>query len=441
MIRSAKSTRTWARASVVLVLCSAVASLAGCAWLWLPKEWTGDVASSSLTRETNPTVSTSDVDALVAGNSAFAFDLLHELAADAGNLIVSPLSISTALAMTYAGAEGNTEDQMAQTLHFDLGSQALHSGFNVLDLELSSRGTIEPPYEGEGFDLDVVNATWGQRGYAFRDSYLDILAVNYGAGVRLLDFDQDPEGSRQTINEWVSQETNEKIDELLAPNSIDAATRLVLTNAVYFKAPWLEPFDSEQTRVGAFYPLAGGITSVPMMQQELSANYATWDGGQAVELPYNGNTLSMILLVPDTDTFEAFEAGLDAAQYGAILASLESRRVTLKLPRFEADYEDSLVDPLVALGMPDAFSMGAADFSGIDGTHDLYIADVVHRAWISVDEAGTEAAAATAVIIPLGGASESVSLTVDRPFVFLIRDISTNTILFLGHVVEIADSL
>jgi len=439
MIRSAKSTRTWARAIAALLLIGAMASLAGCAWLWPPTEWTGDVASSSLDRETKPAASMSSVDTLVAGNTAFAFDLLHELASDAGNLIVSPFSISTALAMTYAGAEGNTQAEMAETLHFDLQPATLHSGFNFLDLELGRCGTIELPYEGEGFDLDVVNATWGQLGYAFRDTYLDILALHYGAGLRLLDFEENPDGSRQTINEWVSKETHDKIADLLPPNSIDAATRLVLTNAVYFNAPWLFPFDPEQTRTGTFYPLAGSAVPVSMMQQESSVNYATWTGGQAIELPYNGNTLSMVLLVPDQGTFEDFEAGLDAAQYESILPAFESRTVTLKLPRFEANYEGSLVDPLVALGMTDAFIGGVADFSGIDGTHDLCISDVVHKAWISVDEAGTEAAAATAVIMPLGGAGELVILTVDRPFLFVIRDIPTDTILFLGRVVDIVD--
>ena len=441
MTQSTVSTRSWVRAIVALVLIGAVASFVGCAWLRLPKEWTGDMASSSLDRKTEPDVSAGDVAALVAGNTAFAFDLLHELAPSAENLIYSPFSISAALAMTYAGADGNTEAQMATTLHFDLDPEALHSGFNFLDLELNSRGTIELPYEGEGFDLAVINAAWGQRGYSFKRTYLDILAVNYGAGLRLLDFDEDPDGSRRTINEWVSQETNDAILDLLPPESIDSTTRLVLTNAVYFNAPWLDPFDPDQTRSGAFEPLYGSSVFVPMMRQQVDTKYAAWDGGQAIELPYNGETLSMILLVPDRGTFEAFEAEIDAARYESIISALESKLVTLQLPRFEASYDDSLVDPLVALGMPDPFIAGVADFSGIDGTHDLCISDVVHNAWISVDEAGTEAAAATAVIVHVGGGpSEPVALTIDRPFLFVIRDIPTNTILFLGRIVEIADS-
>ena len=440
MARSASSTTSWARAIAALALIGALAGLAGCEWLWPAQEWTGDIASSPLDRDTDPDVSAGDVAALVAGNTAFAFDLLHELTADDGNLFFSPFSISAALAMAYAGASGDTETQMANTLHFDLDEDVLHSAFNSLDLELNSRGDVQPPYEGEGFDLAVVNAAWGQRGYTFLRKYLDVLAVNYGAGLRLLDFKADPDGSRETINDWVSQETNDRILDLLPPGSIDPATRLVLTNAVYFNAPWLDPFDPAQTRTGAFEPLHGNTAYVPMMRQQLQLAYAAWDGGQAVELPYNGNTLSMVLLVPDRGTFEAFEAELDAAQYESIISTLEWRTVTLQLPRFEASYDASLIEPLAALGMTDPFTGGVADFSGIDGTHDLFISDVVHKAWVSVDEAGTEAAAATAVIMPGGGAPEPpVTLTVDRPFLFVIRDIPTNTILFVGRIVEIAN--
>jgi len=428
-----------ARVLVTLVLISALASLAGCEWLWPSQEWTGDIASSPLDRDTDPDISAGDVAALVDGNTAFAFDLLHELTADDGNLFFSPFSISAALAMAYAGASGDTETQMANTLGFDLDQDVLHSAFNSLDLELNSRGDVQPPFEGEGFDLAVVNAAWGQRGYTFLRKYLDVLAVNYGAGLRLLDFKGDPDGSRETINDWVSQQTNDRILDLLPPGSIGPATRLVLTNAVYFNAPWRHPFDPDRTRTGAFEPLHGNTAYVPMMRQQVHVNYAAWDGGQAVELPYNGNTLSMVLLVPDQGTFETFEALFDAAQYESIISGLESQPVTLQIPRFEASYDASLVDPLSALGMTEPFVAGAADFSGIDGTHDLFISDVVHKAWVSVDEAGTEAAAAAAVIMPTGGAGAPVTLTVDRPFLLVIRDIPTNTILFLGRIVEIAN--
>jgi serpin B len=284
--------------------------------------------------------------------------------------------------------------------------------------------------------LRVVNATWGQRGYSFLRSYLDTLAVNYGAGLRLCDFIQDPDGSRVTINDWVSDETNERIVDLLPPGSIDGDVRLVLTNAVYFNAPWLKPFEVEETAAGTFEPLDGGAVDVPMMHQVEMFGYANWDGGQAVELPYNGETLSMVLFVPDRGMYEAFEAGLDLARYEEIVGTLETREVDLQVPKFAVSYDLSLVDPLTELGMTDPFT-GAADFSGIDGTRDLFISDVFHKAWVSVDEAGTEAAAATAVVISLVAyPGPPVVLTVNRPFLFVLRDVPTETILFIGRVVN-----
>jgi len=423
------------RTAVALLSICVLAGMAGCALLWPETPGVGDVAQSSLPRETDPDVATDDVEALVAGNSAFALDLLHEIGSAAGNLFYSPYSVSSALAMAFAGARGATESQMADVLRFPLDQEELHPALNWIDLALNGRGEIGPPYEGEGFQLNVVNAAWGQRGYSFLRSYLDTLAVNYGSGLRLADFVEDPEAARETINDWVSDETNDRIVDLLPPGSIDAFVRLVLTNAVYFNAPWLKPFDPEETAAGTFEPPDGGSVDIEMMHQEEMFGYASWDGGQAVELPYNGETLSMVLLVPDRGTYGTFEAGLDLDRYEEIVGSLEPRQVDLRLPKFEFAYDASLVDPLKALGMTDAFT--TADFSGIDGTHDLFISDVLHKAWVSVDEAGTEAAAATAVIVSLVATpSPPVVLTINRPFLFVIRDVPTGTILFVGRVVD-----
>ena len=425
-----------ARTVVALLSICLVAGAAGCALLWPRTPENGDVAQSSLPRDTSPSVASSDVEALVAANSTFALDLLHEIGSAGGNLFYSPYSISSALAMAYAGAKGETESQISDVLRFPLDQEELHPAFNWIDLALNERGEIEPPYEGEGFELSVVNAAWGQRGYSFLRSYLDTLAVNYGSGLRLVDFIEDPERSRETINDWVSDETNERIVDLLPSGSIDAAVRLVLTNAVYFNAPWLKPFDPEETATETFEPLEGGTVDVPMMHQVETFGYASWNGGQAVELSYNGETLSMVLFVPDLGAYETFEAGLDLGLYGEIVDALEPREVDLRFPKFEFSYDISLVDPLKALGMTDPFT-GAADFSGIDGTRDLFISGVRHKTWVSVDEAGTEAAAATAVIISLVYyPGPPVVLTVNRPFLFVIRDIPTGTILFVGRVVN-----
>jgi len=429
--------RGWLRALPVIGMLVLVSGAAGCVFFGAGPSYDGPVAASDLSRDLNPNVSESALAELVTGNSTFAFELLREITEDGENLFFSPYSVSSALAMAYAGARSATETQMAAALRFTLVQSALHPGFNRLDLDLNGREEIEEPYEGEGFILNVVNAVWGQRGYRFLAAYLDTLAVSYGAGLRLLDFIGDPEGARLAINDWVSERTNERIQELLAEGTIDPDTRLVLTNAVYFNAPWLKAFDEDDTETGSFTRLSGETVAVPMMHQAETFGYTDWGAGAAVELPYNGEELSMVLLVPDSGEFEVFEASLDAAVYRGIVDALEMRRVELALPRFEFESEFSLVDPLIGLGMTDAFDATAADFSGIDGERNLSISDVIHQAFVSVDEAGTEAAAATAVIFPFTAyPGPPVTLTVDRPFLFVIRDRPTGTILFVGRVVD-----
>ncbi len=291
--------------------------------------------------------------------------------------------------------------------------------------------------------MSVVNAVWGQQGYPFLDPYLDLLAVNYGAGLRLVDFLGNPNGSRLTINDWASDQTNARIQDLLPPGSITSDTRLVLTNAIYFLAPWLVSFDEELTQNEPFTLLSGETVAVAMMHLEEPASlaYAEWEGGVAVELPYNGEELSMVVFVPDADQFEAFEQSLTAEHYEGIVSSLDPRQVDLGFPKFKFTYDVSLVEPLTALGMSDAFLPGIADFSGIDGSRNLFISDVLHKAFVSVDEAGTEATAATAVIFEFTAIPGApVALTVDRPFLFVIRDVPTGTILFIGRVVAPEES-
>jgi len=385
-------------------------------------------------RVTSPDVVTSDLGDLVDGNTAFAFDLYQYLSRKEGNLFYSPYSISLALAMTYAGARGETEQQMADTLHFTLSQDQLHNAFNGLDLELAKRGEGAQGKDGEGFRLNIVNAIWGQRDYKFLDEFLDVLAENYGAGLRLLDFINAPEEARITINDWVSDQTEGRIEDLIPQGVIDALTRLVLTNAIYFNAAWLSPFDEDTTEDGSFYLLDGSEVTVPMMRQTESFGYAEGEGYQAVELLYDGSELSMVILLPERGRFEEFEASLSAERVDSIIGDLEDENVALTLPKFEFESEFSLVDTLAAMGMPIAFS-GAADFSGMTGTSELFIGDVLHKAFVSVDEAGTEAAAATAVVMELTAMPEEpVEVTVDRPFVFLIRDIETGAVLFLGRV-------
>ena len=384
-------------------------------------------------------VSESDQTDLTDGNGAFAFDLYQKLKTSEGNLFYSPYSISAALAMTYAGASSTTAALMATALHFNLSQEKLHPAFNWLDSELAKRGEGAEGKDDEGFRLNVVNAIWGQKGYGFKVAFLDTLAENYGAGLRILDFISEPDKSRVTINDWVNEQTEKRIQNLIAPGGITPLTRLVLTNAIYFNAAWENQFYEEATENLSFYLLDGGSVTVPMMKQTESLRYAKGDNYQAVELPYDGGELSMVILLPAEGKFTEFENSLDYRQADRIFSSLKGKRVKLTMPKFEFESDFSLKQALSALGMAEAFS-GGADFSGITGNSDLFIGDVVHKAFVSVDENGTEAAAATAVIM-LGSApgpkpEEPVTVTIDRPYIFLIRDIETGAILFIGRILN-----
>ncbi|MDE2816615.1 MAG: serpin family protein [Chloroflexota bacterium] len=405
----------------------------------------GDASSGEL-RSTKERAAPTSTDAalvdLAKDNSAFAFDLYRALRVEEGNLFYSPYSISLALAMTYAGASGQTESQMAETLYFTLSQEKLHSTFNALALELASRGEGGQVKKGQEFRLNVVNAVWGQQDHEFREAFLDILAESYGAGVRPADFVAAPEESRLTINDWVADNTEDRIKDLIPPDVIDPLTRMVLTNAIYFKAAWAFPFDAANTRDHPFYLLDGSSVDVPMMSSEEEFSYAAGDGYQVVDLPYAGFALSMIIMLPDKGQFAAFEASLDAALVDRIVANFGERLVELDLPKFTYESQFRLGETLRSMGMSDAFASDAADFSGMDGKsclagdpECLYIREVVHKAFVSVDEKGTEAAAATAVVMQTESAPPPrVKVTVDRPFIFLIRDRATGSILFVGRV-------
>ncbi len=384
-----------------------------------------------------------DVDNLVAGNTAFSLELYSVLSGGDGNLFYSPYSISLALAMAYGGARGATESQIAETLRFNLPQDQLHPAFNALDLDLASRNMEK---RDERFELNIANSVWGQQGHGFLDRYLDTLALNYGSSVRNVDFRRRLQDARQSINDWVSDETEGRIEDLIAPNAINPLTRLVLVNAVYFKAEWQHSFDERATSGGAFYTLEGTESRVEMMRQIESFPYARGDDYQALELPYKGGNVSMVIVLPDAGEFSGFETSLDSNLLSSLAGGLESRRVRLTMPKFQLDANLGLVDTLGAMGMPNAFDAKKAEFQGMDGLsclagddECLSIANVVHQAHLSVDEAGTEAAAATAVMAGVTSAEpqEPIELTIDRPFVFLIRDRETGTILFLGRVVEL----
>ncbi len=402
----------------------------------------GELLMSDKPRETSPDVSQADQDLLIEGNTAFAFDLYQALKEKDGNLFYSPHSILVALAMTYAGARGETAEQMATTLQFLLEQGRLHPTFNWLDVELAGRGEGAQGKDGEGFRLNIVNAIWGQKDYEFLDEFLDVLAENYGAGLRILDFINETEQSRIAINDWVSDQTEDRIKDLIPQGAIDALTRLVLTNAIYFNAAWEYPFDEDITADGLFYLLDGGQVTVPMMKQTEAFGYTDGEGYQAVELRYDvgelpdGKPLSMVIILPEDGQFEAFEEELQAQKVNDIIGDLQLTQVALTMPKFGFESEFSLKDTLAEMGMPIAFS-GAADFSGMTGNLGLAISDVLHKSFVAVDEAGTEAAAATAVIMRETAMPDPpVEVTIDDPFVFLIRDIETGAVLFVGRVLN-----
>jgi serpin B len=386
-------------------------------------------------RETAPAASQSEVATQVDGNSALALNLYQVLKDAEGNLFYSPYSISEALAMTYGGARGETEKQMQAALQFKLAQDKLHPAFNSLDIELAKRGKGAQGADNAGFRLHVVNAIWGQQGFKFTQQYLDLLAQNYGAGLRVVDYVKDAEKSRQTINQWVSDQTENRIKDLLPEGSINQLTRLVLTNAIYFNAAWQSQFQKNATADGQFTLLNGSKVTVQMMKQMKSFAYAEGPNYQAVELPYDGNELSMVILLPVADQFKAFEAALNSQQVKGIVQSLKSNEVDLTMPKFKVESEFNLKKALSSLGMPVAFSETEADFSGMDGQKDLHISDVVHKSYVTVDEKGTEAAAATGVVVGTTAMpAKTYQVTLDHPFIFFIRDIQTGTILFTGRV-------
>ena len=369
---------------------------------------------------------------LVDGNTAFALRLYDRLRGGEANLFFSPHSISTALAMAYAGAAGATAEQMAETLAFALPPWELHGAFAALEAELR-QGSAAGAYE-----LRAANALWAQKDFAFLDSYLDLLRKTYGAPLRLVDFMRETEQARRAINAWVEETTNDKIQDLFTPGVLDEITRLVLVNAIYFRGFWEAKFDAEATRDAPFTLPGGETADVPMMHREDAFAYAETAAAQILELPYRGGDLSMVVVLPRAkDGLPTLETSLSAAGLRAWTESLARARVSVHLPRFSITSQFSLADALEAMGMADAFSVRDADFSAMTGDRDLFISAVVHKAFVAVDEEGTEAAAATGVVMGLRSVAVPRPPRVfraDHPFLFLIRHRPTGAILFLGRV-------
>jgi serine protease inhibitor len=392
------------------------------------------IVSSNVGRDTSPQVASGSVEELASDNTRFAFDLYHQIGSASGNLFYSPYSISLALSMTYAGARGETAQQMAHALDFSLPSSELHPAFDKLDLELESRAQ-----DGKGLKLNIADSLWGERTMQFNAPFLDTLAANYGAGMHVVDFLHAPDAARTAINGWVADETNDRIPNLLGQGSITDMTRLVLVNAIYFNAAWDTSFDKRDTQPETFTRPDDSTVQADEMHEMTELGYAEGSNYQAVELPYTGDKTSMVVVLPAAGAFQAVESELSGDFVTSLFGSLQTGEVSLSLPRFKIQGATiDVSDALQKLGMTDAFKDGVADLSGMAGAPgDLYISGVLHQAFVQVDEAGTEAAAATAVIV--GGnamPSPTQTVNVNRPFLVFIRDIPTNSVLFAGRVTD-----
>jgi len=380
------------------------------------------------------------VNQVVEGGNKLAVDLYKKLTQEnkGKNIFFSPVSISTALAMTYAGAKGETAKEMAEVLHFGLPQEKLHPAYKkILSLFNDPAGT-----DSRSYDLTVANALWGLKGYKWLDSFLNVTRKNYGAGLREVDFVKATEKARNTINTWVEKETNGKIKDLIPKDVLNPLTRLVLTNAVYFNGTWTEKFKKRNTRNQDFTVSSGTKKQVPLMHQTKHFKYTEAKGVKALEMRYKGNDLSMVVILPDTkDGFAALEQGLTKDTISSLIGKLKYERVSVTIPKFKMTSTFSLKDVLSSMGMKKAFIFGTADFSGMNGVTSglerLYISAVIHKAFVDVNETGTEAAAATAVVMAAGCAPRRPkTFQADHPFLFLIRDMRTGSILFMGRVMD-----
>jgi len=412
------------------------------------------IAANCRSLEGQTLVENNERETIVKGNNEFALELYAKLLRREGNLFFSPYSISTALAMTYAGAQGETESQMAGVLHFPtsqgkakvassepnertMGTAWEHkrfsSAFGRIIKDLNAGG------EKGKYELRVANALWGQKGYGFLKEFLSLIETDYGGCLNEVDFVTAAEAARKTINEWVENQTNSRIKNLIPEGVLDSMTRLVLTNAIYFKGNWARQFKKEKTQNAPFTLLNGNKVDVPMMNQTADFNYIQTESFQGLELPYVNDELSMIILLPKKlNGLPELEGTVTINNLSKWLNELRKREVIVFVPKFKMTSQFGLADVLKAMGMTNAFVRDVADFSGINGKRDLFISAVIHKAYVDVNEEGTEAAAATAVVISLtsAGPTQTPVFRADHPFLFVIRDNHSGSILFIGRVMN-----
>ena len=367
---------------------------------------------------------------MVDDNTAFTLDLYTQLKSNEGNLFFSPFSISTALAMTYAGARENTAKQMADVLHFPEEQDQLHHAMGDLisDLnDIQKQGDIE---------LRVANALWAQKDYKFLKEFSRVILNSYRAELKHVDFAIAHEAARQAINAWVEQQTNQKIKDMIQPGILDAMTRLVLVNAIYFKGFWDNQFKESDTRDHDFWISPQSRLSKPMMHQEKKFRYFEDERLQILEMPYKNRVLSLVVLLPKKrDGLVELESSLNLENIKSWQNRMQERKVEVFFPKFKIESQFSLSSNLIAMGMSDAFSPERADFSGMAGDKNLYISAVIHKAFVQVNEEGTEAAAATGAVVGVTSIGlPSPVFKADHPFIFFIRDNASQSILFFGRI-------
>lgn len=384
-----------------------------------------------------PPPTAAELDSFAKGNNAFAFDLYGKARAAKGNLAISPVSLVTALTMTWAGARGDTAAQMKKVLHADGSSEAA--------IEVAGKLAASFKDPSRKVTLRLANRLFGEKTYTFERAYTDRVRASFGAPFEALDFKKDAEGGRKRINDWVAGETQSRIKDLIPAGVLDGDTRLVLTNAIYFLGDWADPFDKDATRPEAFHTSATESKTVPTMHKVEAFRFAAKDGVKVLEMPYQGGDLAMTFVLPDAvNGLEAVEKKLSPAMLDGLVAALASQRVLVSLPKFEIDPKESLSvgDMLKDLGMPLAFERLRADFTGIANPPKpedrLYISKVFHKAFVKLDEKGTEAAAASAVAMARAGGAPSAppEFKADHPFLFFLRDTRSKMILFMGRVTD-----
>jgi len=371
-----------------------------------------------------------DIEDVVTGNNEFSFSLYDEINNEAANVFFSPYSISSALAMTYNGAREKTKEEMADVMNFNKNEESLSKNFSALNSHITN-------LTSKKIQLNIANSIWGQQDYGFEKRFLELNNKYYGAGVKEVNFKENYKSIRKDINKWVENKTQEKITDLIKSNMLDPMTRMVLVNAIYFNGKWAFPFKEEDTYEDVFYIYSECKTKTDFMERQVSLKYYEDDLAQVVEIPYSGKSLSMMVILPkERYGMEQLEHQLNENLYHSYQKSMKTKKVKLTLPKFKITDDFELNEPLKNLGMESAFGKNA-DFSGMTGKKDLYISNVVHKSFVEVNEEGTEAAAATGVVMRKTSVNmDKKEFKADHPFVFFIKDNEHDTILFMGRIMN-----